>query len=115
MHSASTKKTAPGFLPAFVRHFDFLEGQWEEDQTKLLAQTQDEALLEIYKRVRPGEPPSVESARNYFRSAFFESRRYDLSRVGRYKLNRKSSVQKSSASKKPSASSSKAPTWISQY
>ena len=80
---------APGFLPAFVRHFDFLEGQWEEDQTKLLAQTQDEALLEIYKRVRPGEPPSVESARNYFRSAFFESRRYDLSRVGRYKLNRK--------------------------
>ena len=83
------EENAPGFLPAFVRHFDFLEGQWEEDQTKLLAQTQDEALLEIYKRVRPGEPPSVESARNYFRSAFFESRRYDLSRVGRYKLNRK--------------------------
>jgi len=83
------EENAPGFLPAFVRHFDFLEGQWEEDQTKLLAQTQDEALLEIYKRVRPGEPPSVESARNYFRSAFFENRRYDLSRVGRYKLNRK--------------------------
>ena len=41
------------------------------------------------KRARPAEPPSVESARNYFRSAFFESRRYDLSRVGRYKLNRK--------------------------
>ncbi len=83
------EENAPGFLPRFVNHFDFLEGQWEEDQTKLLAQTQDEALLEIYKRVRPGEPPSVESARNYFRSAFFESRRYDLSRVGRYKLNRK--------------------------
>ncbi len=80
---------APGFLSRFVNHFDFLEGQWEEDQTKLLAQTQDEALLEIYKRVRPGEPPSVESARNYFRGAFFENRRYDLSRVGRYKLNRK--------------------------
>ena len=83
------EENAPGFLPRFVNHFDFLEGQWEEDQTKLIAQTQDEALLEIYKRVRPGEPPSVESARNYFRSAFFESRRYDLSRVGRYKLNRK--------------------------
>ena len=37
----------------------------------------------------PGEPPTVESARAYFRNAFFEPRRYDLSRVGRYKLNRK--------------------------
>jgi DNA-directed RNA polymerase subunit beta len=51
--------------------------------------TQDEALVEIYKRARPGEPPTVESARAYFRNAFFENRRYDLSRVGRYKLNRK--------------------------
>ena len=77
----------PGFLEAFVRHFDFLEGQWEKDRE--LAPTQDEALVEIYKRARPGEPPSVESAKAYFRNAFFESRRYDLSRVGRYKLNRK--------------------------
>ena len=53
------------------------------------APTQDEALVEIYKRARPGEPPAVESARAYFRNAFFEPRRYDLSRVGRYKLNRK--------------------------
>ena len=78
---------APGFLEAFVRHFDFLEGQWEKDRE--LAPTQDEALVEIYKRARPGEPPSVESARAYFRNAFFETRRYDLSRVGRYKLDRK--------------------------
>ena len=77
----------PGFLEKFVRHFDFLEGQWEKDRE--LAPTQDEALVEIYKRARPGEPPSVESAKAYFRNAFFESRRYDLSRVGRYKLNRK--------------------------
>jgi DNA-directed RNA polymerase subunit beta len=77
----------PGFLEKFVRHFDFLEGQWEKDRE--LAPTQDEALVEIYKRARPGEPPSVESAKSYFRTAFFESRRYDLSRVGRYKLNRK--------------------------
>ena len=70
-----------------MRHFDFLEGQWEKDRE--LAPTQDEALVEIYKRARPGEPPSVESARAYFRNAFFENRRYDLSRVGRYKLNRK--------------------------
>jgi len=77
----------PGFLDRFVRHFDFLEGQWEKDRE--LAPTQDEALVEIYKRARPGEPPSVESAKAYFRNAFFENRRYDLSRVGRYKLNRK--------------------------
>jgi len=77
----------PGFLQKFVNHFDFLEGQWEKDRD--LAPTQDEALVEIYKRARPGEPPSVESAKAYFRNAFFESRRYDLSRVGRYKLNRK--------------------------
>jgi DNA-directed RNA polymerase subunit beta len=77
----------PGFLEALVRHFDFLEGQWEKDRD--LAPTQDEALVEIYKRARPGEPPSVESARNYFRTAFFENRRYDLSRVGRYKLDKK--------------------------
>ncbi len=67
----------PGFLDRFVRHFDFLEGQWEKDRE--LAPTQDEALVEIYKRARPGEPPSVESAKAYFRNAFFESRRYDLS------------------------------------
>jgi DNA-directed RNA polymerase subunit beta len=77
----------PGFLEAFVRHFDFLEGQWEKDAE--IAPTQEEALIEIYKRARPGEPPSLESARSYFRNAFFEPRRYDLSRVGRYKLNRK--------------------------
>ena len=81
------EENAPGFLQKFVDHFDFLEGQWEKD--KELAPTQEEALIEIYKRARPGEPPSAESARNYFKNAFFESRRYDLSRVGRYKLNRK--------------------------
>jgi DNA-directed RNA polymerase subunit beta len=81
------EENAPGFLDAFVREFPFLEGQWEKDRD--LAPTQDEALVEIYKRARPGEPPSVESARVYFRNAFFEPRRYDLSRVGRYKLDRK--------------------------
>ncbi|MDY7103538.1 MAG: DNA-directed RNA polymerase subunit beta [Actinomycetota bacterium] len=81
------EENAPGFLDRLVRYFDFLEGQWEKDRD--LSPTQDEALVEIYKRARPGEPPSVESARAYFRNAFFESRRYDLSRVGRYKLNRK--------------------------
>ena len=81
------EENAPGFLDRFVAHFDFLEGQWEKERE--IAPTQDEALVEIYKRARPGEPPTVESAKAYFRNAFFESRRYDLSRVGRYKLNRK--------------------------
>ena len=81
------EEKAPGFLDRFVGHFDFLADQWESDKHQHA--TQDEALLEIYKRARPGEPQSVEAARNYFRNAFFESRRYDLSRVGRYKLDRK--------------------------
>jgi DNA-directed RNA polymerase subunit beta len=81
------EENAPGFLDRFVSHFDFLEGQWEKERH--IAPTQDEALVEIYKRARPGEPPTIESSRAYFRNAFFESRRYDLSKVGRYKINRK--------------------------
>ena len=81
------EENAPGFLERFVAYFDFLEEQWDKERE--IAPTQDESLVEIYKRARPGEPPTVDSARAYFRNAFFESRRYDLSRVGRYKLNRK--------------------------
>ncbi len=77
----------PGFLEGFVRHFEFLEGQWEKERE--LAPTKEEALIEIYKRARPGEPPSPESSRAYFENAFFNPKRYDLTRVGRYKLNRK--------------------------
>ncbi len=77
----------PGFLDRLVRHFDFLEGQWDKDRD--LAPTQEEALIEIYKRARPGEPPTPDASRNYFENAFFNTKRYDLSRVGRYKLNRK--------------------------
>jgi DNA-directed RNA polymerase subunit beta len=75
------------FLERFVQHFDFLEGQWEKERN--LAVTREDALLEIYKRARPGEPLSVEAARQYFENAFFHPKRYDLTRVGRYKLNRK--------------------------
>ena len=49
----------------------------------------DEALLEFYRRLRPGEPPSVENAKNLLENLFFNPRRYDLGRVGRYKLNRR--------------------------
>ena len=49
---------------------------------------QEEALLEFYRRLRPGEPPSVDNAKNLLDNLFFNPRRYDLGRVGRYKLNR---------------------------
>lgn len=49
----------------------------------------EEGLLEIYKRLRPGEPPTVESANQLLRSLFFDAKRYDLARVGRYKFNKK--------------------------
>ncbi len=54
--------------------------------------TTEEGLLEIYKRLRPGEPPTVDSARSLLRSMFFDPKRYDLMRVGRYKFNKKLSI-----------------------
>ena len=54
--------------------------------------TADEALIEIYKKLRPGELPTVDAARNLFNGLFFDSRRYDLSKVGRYKYNKKLSL-----------------------
>ena len=52
------------------------------------AATQDEALIEVYKKLRPGDPPTVDNARALVTSLFFNFRRYDLGRVGRYKLNK---------------------------
>lgn len=57
----------------------------EKDTTK----TYEEGLLEIYKRIRPGEPPTVESAQTLLGNMFFDPRRYDLAKVGRYKFNKK--------------------------
>ena len=57
----------------------------EKDNTK----TKEEALLEIYRRLRPGEPPTVDSAIQLIDTLFFDAKRYDLSRVGRYKFNKK--------------------------
>ena len=53
------------------------------------ARTQEQALVEVYRRLRPGEPPSAESARSLLENLFFNPRRYDLGRVGRYKMNRR--------------------------
>ena len=65
-----------------------LKATIEKDNTK----STDEALLEIYKRLRPGEPPTVESAVSLIDSLFFDAKRYDLSRVGRYKFNKKLAI-----------------------
>ena len=51
--------------------------------------TQEEALIEIYKKLRPGELPTVDAARNLFDGLFYDNRRYDLARVGRYKFDQK--------------------------
>jgi DNA-directed RNA polymerase subunit beta len=56
------------------------------------AKSVEDGLLEIYKRLRPGEPPTVDSARSLLKSLFFDPKRYDLMRVGRYKFNKKLSI-----------------------
>ncbi len=56
------------------------------------AKSREEGLIEIYKRQKPGEPASLESATNLFNSLFFDPRRYDLMRVGRYKYNKKLAI-----------------------
>lgn len=60
------------------------EPPWERE--KSLA---DQALIEFYKRMRPGDPPTLENAQNFLYEQLFDKRRYDLARVGRYKLNKK--------------------------
>ena len=62
-----------------------LEKTFEKDVSK----TTEEGLLEVYKRLRPGEPPTVESAQSLLTNMFFDPRRYDLARVGRFKFNKK--------------------------
>lgn len=57
----------------------------QKDATK----NTEEALLEVYRKLRPGEPPTVESALNHINTLFFDPRRYDLARFGRYKYNKK--------------------------
>ena len=52
-------------------------------------ETEEEALMEIYKKIRPGELPTIDAARNFFNAIFFDPRRYNLSRVGRFKYDQK--------------------------
>ncbi|MCM3358547.1 MULTISPECIES: DNA-directed RNA polymerase subunit beta [unclassified Psychrobacillus] len=64
---------------------EYLRNTLEKDNTE----TTEKALLEIYERLRPGEPPTVESAKSLLYSRFFDPKRYDLANVGRYKMNKK--------------------------
>ena len=64
---------------------EYLRNTLEKDNTD----STEKALLEIYERLRPGEPPTVESAKSLLYSRFFDAKRYDLADVGRYKMNKK--------------------------
>ncbi|NBI30342.1 DNA-directed RNA polymerase subunit beta [Chengkuizengella marina] len=64
---------------------EYIRNTLEKDNTE----NTDKALLEIYERLRPGEPPTVENAKSLLISRFFDPRRYDLANVGRYKINKK--------------------------
>lgn len=64
---------------------EYLRNTLEKDNTE----STEKALLEIYERLRPGEPPTVDSAKSLLYSRFFDAKRYDLANVGRYKMNKK--------------------------
>ena len=64
---------------------EYLRNTLEKDGTE----NTEQALLEIYERLRPGEPPTVENAKSLLYSRFFDPKRYDLASVGRYKANKK--------------------------
>ncbi|QGG53653.1 DNA-directed RNA polymerase subunit beta [Lysinibacillus pakistanensis] len=64
---------------------EYLRNTLEKDNSE----STEKALLEIYERLRPGEPPTVESAKSLLYSRFFDAKRYDLANVGRYKMNKK--------------------------
>jgi len=72
-------------------------------------QTRDDAIIEIYRRLRPGDPPTIETATNLFRNLFFNPERYDLSRVGRLKLNHKLGFDPDQVVEAPPATASGSP------
>jgi len=89
-----TEEALSAMQGAGIKQFDclmidaFLRGPWLADTLRLdTVQSKEEAQVEIYRMMRPGEPPTVETAKALFESLFFDASRYDLSRVGRMKLN----------------------------
>ncbi|MFL5936105.1 MAG: DNA-directed RNA polymerase subunit beta, partial [Gaiellaceae bacterium] len=76
-------------LLALFDNSPFIVNTLEKDPTA----TEEQALVEVFKKQRPGEPPTVDNARNLLRALFFDPKRYDLTKVGRYKLNQRLDVQ----------------------
>jgi DNA-directed RNA polymerase subunit beta len=72
-------------MGSLFSHSEFLNKTIDKDATE----TMDDALIEVYKKLRPGDPPSVSGGRTIIESRFFDDKRYDLGRVGRYKVNKK--------------------------
>ena len=72
----------------FFGNDERIEATFEKDATRNM----EEALIEVYKKLRPGEPPTLSSAQSHLEGLFFDDHRYDLSRVGRYKYNKKLSL-----------------------
>ena len=72
----------------FFGNDERIEATFEKDSTR----NTEEALIEVYKKLRPGEPPTLSSAQSHLEGLFFDDHRYDLSRVGRYKYNKKLSL-----------------------
>ncbi|MCD7827042.1 MAG: DNA-directed RNA polymerase subunit beta [Clostridiales bacterium] len=72
-------------IDEFFGYDDRIRATLDKDNTQNTA----EALLEVYKKLRPGEPPTLDTAKSYLEGLFFDEHRYDISRVGRYKYNKK--------------------------
>ena len=72
-------------MESLFTHFDFLKKTLDKDTTE----TTDDALIELYKKLRPGDPASPQGGRQILESRFFDDKKYDIGRVGRYKLNKK--------------------------
>jgi DNA-directed RNA polymerase subunit beta len=89
------KQSVTVFLRALGLEESEIRGLFEdfpvllESLDKDTVKTQDEALLDIYRKIRPGEPPTVEAGRNLLDSYYFAAKRYDLAKVGRFKMNKK--------------------------
>ena len=72
-------------MESLFTHFEFLKKTLDKDTTE----TTDDALIDLYKKLRPGDPASAQGGRQILESRFFDDKKYDIGRVGRYKLNKK--------------------------
>ena len=84
---SSTRSSNEAILALFDNSI-YIANTLEKDPTT----REEEAVIEVFKKQRPGEPPTLENARNLLRGLFFDPKRYDLTKVGRYKLNQRLEV-----------------------